>query len=108
MNNFNNNNINNNNNNNEEINKIKEEYEEFSSIKENLFKYFEEYNTKIIDCNTKIAKLREDYENESKKKYNQIEDRISKVENESKDVISIRNSTNKEMNNDIEMLKKRI
>ena len=73
------------------INSINDKYEEFMSNNEKLFQILEQHNTTITDLNTKLNRLREDYENESKKKYNQINERISKVEDESKDRIS-RNS----------------
>jgi len=62
------------------------------SNNQKLFQVLEQHNTTITDLNTKLNALREDYEKETKKKYNQINERISKVEDESKDLISFRNS----------------
>lgn len=75
------------------IDSINDKYEELMSNNQKLFQVLEQYNTTITDLNTKLNKLREDYEKDSKKKYNQINLRISKVEDESKDQISFRNST---------------
>jgi len=50
------------------INSINEEYEVIMGKNEELFQVLEQHNVTIRDLNTKLTKLRDDYENESKKK----------------------------------------
>ena len=78
-----------------DINKINDLYKQCEDNKlsnPKLFEILEEHNVAITDLNTKLNKINSDYENETKKRYNQIIDRISKVEEDSKDIINIRNS----------------
>ena len=81
------------------INQINDNYEQLTANNQKIFQILEQHNTTITDLNTKLNVIREDFEKQSKMKYNQINERISKVEDESKDRISYRNSNADNANN---------
>ena len=97
-----------------DFNNINLLYKECQDIKANypkLFEYFEKYDIAIKDLNTKLNKLNTDFENEMKKRYNQINDKISKLEEGS--LVEMKNPFNNKsdidsMNKSIEDLVKRI
>ena len=70
----------------DKINLLIKECQEIKENNPKLFEFFEKYNVSINDLNTKLNKLNIDYENETKKRYNQINERIDKIEGGAKDI----------------------
>ena len=64
-----------------DMGKINEMYKQFEEIKNTypkLYEYFEKYNVSISDLSTKLNKLDIEFENKTKKIYNQLNERIRK------------------------------
>lgn len=70
----------------DKINLLSKECQEIKDNNPKLFEFFEKYDISIKDLNTKLNKLNTDYENETKKRYNQINERLNKFEEGIKDI----------------------
>ena len=81
------------------FNLINQNYEDSMLKNQEIFKILEQYDTTIKDLSTKLEILRNDYESQLKKKYEQINERISKVEDDSKEKLSARNSNTNNISN---------
>ena len=87
------------------FNLIDQNYEDSMLKNQEIFRILEQYDTTIKDLNTKLEKLRNDYESESKKKYNQFNERISRVEDEEQLSVRASNVNNANNINEIQTIK---
>ena len=77
------------------INNLIQECKEIKSTNPKIYEILEKYNVSIIDLNTKLNKLNEDYENQTKKIYNEINEKISKLKENSNSNYNENNIINK-------------